>query len=159
MFSRYTWYRCYFWTYIYIYVYVQEHIYVSVHVCINVFKFNMCNQNSYQVLLQVVSLSQASFLCFICFFLSASLIFVWLKGTNKEVLKKVFSTLKYLWTYDWLVWFFLVWFYGILTILGYLMLNPVFTCILNIWLGNTFLHTHCQKVLFLTIQFSICQQS
>ena len=39
-----------------------------------------------------------------------------------------------------LVWFGLVWFSDISTIVGYLMLNPVFT--LNIWFVNTFLDTH-----------------
>ena len=29
----------------------------------------------------------------------------------------------------------LVWFYGVSTTVGYLMPNPVFTCILNIWFG------------------------
>ena len=32
----------------------------------------------------------------------------------------------------------LVWFYGISTIVGYLMPNSVFTYVLNIWFVNTF---------------------
>ena len=39
---------------------------------------------------------------------------------------------------DGLVWFGLVGFYGISIIVGYLMPNPVFTYILNIWFVNTF---------------------
>ena len=35
------------------------------------------------------------------------------------------------------LWFSLVWFYGISTIIGYLMPNPVFTYIFSIWLVNT----------------------
>ena len=31
-------------------------------------------------------------------------------------------------------WFGLVWFYGISTIVGYLMLNPLYTCILCIYI-------------------------
>ena len=31
------------------------------------------------------------------------------------------------------IWFGLVWFYGIPTIVGYLMLNPLYTYILNIY--------------------------
>ena len=53
-------------------------------------------------------------------------------------------------------------FYGISTIVGNLMPNPVFTYILNIWSVNMFCrHTQLndQTVLFLTIQFSIIQQS
>ena len=52
----------------------------------------------------------------------------------------------------------LVWFYGISTIVGYLMPNPVFTYISNIWFLNTFCryrHLEDQKALFLTTQFSI----
>ena len=52
----------------------------------------------------------------------------------------------------------LVWFYGISTIVGYLIPNPIFTYILNIWLVNIFCRLkklNDQMVLFLTIQFSI----
>ena len=37
-------------------------------------------------------------------------------------------------SHDNLVWFGLVWFYGISTIVVYLMLNPAYTCILNIYM-------------------------
>ena len=52
----------------------------------------------------------------------------------------------------------LVWFYGISTIVGDLMPNPVFIYILNIWFVNT--SCRCTQlndltVLFLTIQFSM----
>ena len=56
--------------------------------------------------------------------------------------------------------FTLVWFYGISTILGYLMPNPPDACILNIWFMNTFgwyIQLNDQTVLFLKIQFSISQ--
>ena len=56
----------------------------------------------------------------------------------------------------------LIWFYGISTIVGYLMPSPVFTHILNIWFVKTFYkytQLHDQTVLFLTFQFSISQQS
>ena len=58
--------------------------------------------------------------------------------------------------------FSLVWFYGMSTIVGYLMPNSVFTYVLNIWSVNTFCsytHLNDQTVLFLTIQLSISQQS
>ena len=54
-------------------------------------------------------------------------------------------------------WFCLLWFYGISTIIGYLMSNPVFTYILDI--VNTFCRytrLNDQTVLLLTIQFNIC---
>ena len=57
--------------------------------------------------------------------------------------------------------FGLVWFYGISTIVGYLMLNPVFTYIWNIWFVNTFCRytqLNHQTILFLTIQVSISQK-
>ena len=53
--------------------------------------------------------------------------------------------------------FGLVWSYGISTVAGYLMPNPVFTNILNIWFVNTFCtntQLKDQTVLFVTIQFS-----
>ena len=59
---------------------------------------------------------------------------------------------------------YLVWFYGISTIVGYLMPNTVFTYTLNIWFVNTFCRytqLNNQSVLFLTIQFSksfVCTQ-
>ena len=56
----------------------------------------------------------------------------------------------------------LVWFYGIATIVGYLMPNSVFTYVFNKWLVNTFrryTQLNDQTVLFVTIQFSICKQS
>ena len=52
--------------------------------------------------------------------------------------------------------FGLVWFYGISTIVGYLIPNPVFTNVLNILFVNTFCrYTQLsdQSVLFLTILF------
>ena len=54
-------------------------------------------------------------------------------------------------------WFGLVWFYGISNIVGYLMPNPVFTFILNIWFVNTFCrYTQLNDQ---TVLFSISQQS
>ena len=53
-----------------------------------------------------------------------------------------------------LVWFALLWFYGISTIVGYVMLNPVFT---YIWFFNTFYRykqINDRTVLFLTVRFS-----
>ena len=58
--------------------------------------------------------------------------------------------------------FSLVWVYGISTIVGYLMPNPVFTSKINIWLVNIFckyIQLNGQTVLFLINQFSINQQS
>ena len=49
---------------------------------------------------------------------------------------------------------FLVWFYGISNIVGYLMPNPVLKCKVNIWFENTFCwyaQLRDQTVLFLTI--------
>ena len=58
------------------------------------------------------------------------------------------------------VWIRLVRFYGISTIAGYLIPNPVFTYILNMFV-NTFSGTQLkdQTVLFLTIPFSINYQN
>ena len=61
-----------------------------------------------------------------------------------------------------LIWFGLV--YGIWTIVGYFMPNPVFIYIyiLDIWFVNTFCRytqLNDQTVLYLTIWFSISQQS
>ena len=56
-----------------------------------------------------------------------------------------------------LVWFGLVWFYGISTIVGYFTSNPVITYVLNIWFVNTFCwypQLNGQTVLFLIIQFT-----
>ena len=53
----------------------------------------------------------------------------------------------------------MVWFYGISTIVGYQMSNPVFTYILNM-ICKHILEIHTVKwstVLFLMIQFSISQ--
>ena len=53
-----------------------------------------------------------------------------------------------------LVWFGLVWFYGISTIVGSLMPNPVFTYILNTSFENRFLgwtQLNDQTLLFLTV--------
>ena len=58
--------------------------------------------------------------------------------------------------------FSLVGFYDISTIVGYLMPNPVFAYILNTWVVNIFCRytqLNDPTVLFLTIQFSISQQS
>ena len=49
----------------------------------------------------------------------------------------------------------LVGFYGISTIVGYLMPNPVFTYILNIWFINTF----CKYTDEQTVLFNLNQQS
>ena len=52
--------------------------------------------------------------------------------------------------------------YGISTIVDYSMPNSLFTYILNIWFVNTFCRytqLNGQTVLFLTIQFSISEQS
>ena len=52
----------------------------------------------------------------------------------------------------------LVWLHGISTTVGYLMSNPVFIYVLNIWFINIFwryTHLNDHIVLFLTIQFSI----
>ena len=60
-----------------------------------------------------------------------------------------------------LIWFGLVWFYRISTNFGYLMPNPAFTCILNIYDLQTFCwykQLNNQTVLFLTIQFSVSQK-
>ena len=57
-------------------------------------------------------------------------------------------------------WF--VWFYGISTIVGYLMPNPVFTYISDIWFANILCRNkqlNDQTVLFQTIQFCLSQQS
>ena len=61
----------------------------------------------------------------------------------------------------------LVWFYGISTIVGYLMPNPVYSYILDIYnflnlnkfnkTSNMFTQLNDQNVLFQTIQFSISQ--
>ena len=55
-------------------------------------------------------------------------------------------------------WFGLAWFYDISTVVGYQMLNPVFTHILNKPLLNTFCgyrQLNYQTLLFLTIWFSV----
>ena len=60
------------------------------------------------------------------------------------------------------IWFGLVWFHGISTIVGYLMPNPVFTYILNIWFVKIFCiysQLNDQTVLFTAIQFRTPQQS
>ena len=60
------------------------------------------------------------------------------------------------------LWFHVIWVYGISTIVGYLMPNPVFTYILNIWFVKTFCRytqLNDQTVQFLTIHFSVSQQS
>ena len=56
----------------------------------------------------------------------------------------------------------MVWFYGISIIVTYLMPNPLYTYILNVWFVNLFRRytmLNDQTVLFLTIQFSLSQQS
>ena len=53
-------------------------------------------------------------------------------------------------------------FYGISTLVYYLIPNPVFTYILKVWFVNIFCrdtYLNDQTVLFLTIQFSVNQQS
>ena len=63
---------------------------------------------------------------------------------------------------NWTDWFGLLWSVGISNIVGYLMPNPVFIYISNIWFVNTFgryTQLNDQTVLFQTIQFSISQQS
>ena len=54
-----------------------------------------------------------------------------------------------------MIWFGLVGFCGISSIVGYLKPNHVFTCILTIFFVNTYTQLNNQTVLFLTIQFSI----
>ena len=55
----------------------------------------------------------------------------------------------------------LVWFSGLSTIYGYLIPNPIFTCILNIFVNTFYRYTQLkdQTVLFFMIQFSISQQT
>ena len=56
----------------------------------------------------------------------------------------------------------LVWLYGISSIVGYLIPNPIFKYILNIWFANSFCRyteLNDQTVLFQTIQLSMSQQS
>ena len=53
---------------------------------------------------------------------------------------RLFNAESFLYIYIiYMIWFDLVWFYGISTIVGYLMPNPLYTYILNIydliWLG------------------------
>ena len=55
-------------------------------------------------------------------------------------------------------WFGLVWFYGISTIVGYLMPKPIFTYIFNTWFANIFCwytQLNDQTVSFETIKFSM----
>ena len=55
-----------------------------------------------------------------------------------------------------LAWFGLVWFYSISNAADYLMLNPVFTYILNIWFVNTFYwHTQLNDKQFYFEQFNL----
>ena len=57
----------------------------------------------------------------------------------------------------WIYGFGWVWFYGISTIVGYLIPNPVFTYISNIWFVNTFwryTQLNDETVLFLIIHFN-----
>ena len=59
-------------------------------------------------------------------------------------------------------WFALLCFYGMLTIVGFLISNAVLTYRLDVWFVNTFCwhkQLNDQTVLFVTIQFSISQQS
>ena len=56
-----------------------------------------------------------------------------------------------------LVWFGLLWFSGTSTIVGYVMRNPVFKYISNIWFVNTFCRCtqlNDETVLFLKIQWT-----
>ena len=71
------------------------------------------------------------------------------------LLVKVLSSIFHIYNCNWFG------FYGISTIVGYLMPSPVFTYILNIRFVNIFLDTQLndQTVQFLRIQFSISQQS
>ena len=78
--------------------------------------------------------------------------------SNEEERSAAWAKASY--AYNLADWF--VWFYGISTTVGYLMLNPVFACLLNIWCVNTFCRytpINDHTVLFQTIQFSINQQS
>ena len=72
----------------------------------------------------------------------------------------LFNDIPSLYIYIKYIGFGLVWFYGISTIVGYLMPYPVFTYISNIWFVNAFFRytqLMAQTVLFRTIQFSINQ--
>ena len=80
----------------------------------------------------------------------------------EKVEKWIETKMRWPWTSLTKVELGLVWFYSISNIVGYLMLNPVFTYIINIWIINIFcIYTQLndQRVLFLTILFSISQQS
>ena len=58
--------------------------------------------------------------------------------------------------------FILLWFYGVSSIVGYLMPNTVFRYIITIWFLNTFCkytQLNDPTVLFQTIQFNMHQQS
>ena len=62
---------------------------------------------------------------------------------------RLFNAKSSLYIYIKYIWFGLVWFYGISTIVGYLMPNPLYTYILNIydlvWLGWVLWHiNHCR---------------
>ena len=62
----------------------------------------------------------------------------------------------------WATLFPLVCFFGPSTIVGYLMPNPIFTYILDVWFVNTFwryTQLNDQTVLFLINQFSISQKN
>ena len=70
----------------------------------------------------------------------------------------LFNAKSFLYIYIKYIWFGLVGFYGISTIVGYLMPNTLYTYIINIWFLNTFCRyplLNNQIVLFQIIQFSI----
>ena len=72
----------------------------------------------------------------------------------------LFNVKSSLYIYIKCIWFGLFGFYGISTILIYLMSNPVFTYVFNRWFENTFcryIRLNDPIVLFLTIQFFISQ--
>ena len=54
---------------------------------------------------------------------------------------RLFKAKSYLYIYIKYIWFGLAWFYGISTIIGYFMPNPIYTYILNIWFVNILLMT------------------
>ncbi len=54
--------------------------------------------------------------------------------------RSLFNTTFYLYIYMKYIWFGLVWFYGISTIVGYLMPNPLYIYIKYIWFGLFFFY-------------------
>ena len=77
-------------------------------------------------------------------------------GTDGE--KESGNSMQSVWFDD--DWFGLVLFYGISTVVDYLMPNPVFAYVLNVWFVNTFCRytqLNDQTVLFPTILLRVSQ--